>query len=59
MFCLISPFVAVRWRHLDSSALNERPDEPVSKEKGFTPQYGVTGQGMHFHESEEGTHAAS
>lgn len=44
-----------RWRHLDSSALNERPDEPESKDdKGFTPQYAVTGQGIHFHGSDAG-----
>lgn len=37
------------WRNFDSAHLNEMPDIPVSKERGYIPQYKVTGQQMHFH----------
>jgi hypothetical protein len=29
--------------------MNERPDEPESKQKAFKPQFGATGQAMHYH----------
>jgi hypothetical protein len=45
---------APRWRHFDSAAMNERPDEPVDKEKGYRPQFGVTGQDLHYHQEAGG-----
>lgn len=41
---------ACRWRHFDSAAMNERPDEPEDREKAFKPQFDVTGQSLHFHQ---------
>ena len=35
---------------MGSSALNERPDEErAAPARGYAPQFGVTGQGMHYH----------
>jgi hypothetical protein len=45
-----------RWRRLESAALNDHPDESRSsaREKGFIPQFGATGQGLHFHMDTQG-----
>lgn len=37
------------WNKLDSSALNDKPDEvDLSKDKGYVPQYSLTGQSMNY-----------
>lgn len=38
------------WSKMSSSVLNERPDEARRPDdsKGYVPQYGVTGQGIHY-----------
>jgi hypothetical protein len=47
------------WRHFDSAAMNERPDEPQDKEKAFKPQYNVTGQSLHFRQDTADRHGLS
>lgn len=44
------------WRHLDSAALNIKPDEKACDERGYTPQFEVAGQGMRYrqHANDEG-----
>lgn len=43
-----------RWDKMGSSALNEKPDEePSDDHKGYVPQFGVTGQEMHYHMEQE------
>lgn len=37
-----------RWDKMGSSALNQKPDEVEEKNKGYVPQYNLTGQGMHY-----------
>jgi hypothetical protein len=47
------------WRHFDSAAMNERPDEPEDREKGFKPQFNVTGQSLHFRQDTADRHGLS
>jgi hypothetical protein len=48
-----------RWRNFDSAALNEMPDVPHDKDCGYTPQYKVAGQALHYRGLEEGDDAAA
>jgi hypothetical protein len=43
-----------RWRNFDSAALNEMPDVPYEKDRGYTPQYKVAGQALHYRGLAEG-----
>lgn len=50
--CCIPWTLFCRWRNFDSAHLNEMPDVPVSKERGYIPQYTVAGQHVHYRMSE-------
>jgi hypothetical protein len=56
---LLVKLVKHRWRNFDSAALNEMPDVPHDKDCGYTPQYKVAGQALHYRGLEEGDDAAA
>ena len=48
MAMLFSAASCARWRNFDSAHLNEMPDVPVSKERGYIPQYKVAGNKLQY-----------
>jgi len=39
---------------MNSSALNEKPDEQEDHTQAYTPQFAVTSQGLHYHLGADG-----